>query len=176
MNQKLKLIYQSLRKKNWLENVCIRFCIWKARRLSQSRSKVEIPGWARQEERLIIPNSNSRSSLIQTPYYSMMYLIQGIKFSLWKPRRLNLARTLRTGELKKKKVRYPWRYTATRRNLETFPLFITVTIKKDIVFLSVPAPPSVRNLWLLSDVTLSAKRRNHHDQNRPFPRCRRPLF
>ena len=33
-------------------NLCIRFGTWKVRRLNQSRSKGEIPGWARREERL----------------------------------------------------------------------------------------------------------------------------
>ena len=33
-------------------NLYIRFGSWKVRRLNQSRSKAEIPGWARREERL----------------------------------------------------------------------------------------------------------------------------
>ena len=33
-------------------SLCIRFGSWKFRRLNQSRSKAEIPGWARREERL----------------------------------------------------------------------------------------------------------------------------
>ena len=62
----------------------------KFRRLNQSRSKAEIPGWARREERL------SRSKLKQ-PFSTdsdadlFMYLIQAIRFGSWKVRRLNWA-------------------------------------------------------------------------------------
>ena len=38
-------------------NLCITFGTWKFRRLNQSRSKGEIPGWARREERLSVSRS-----------------------------------------------------------------------------------------------------------------------
>ena len=71
-------------------NLCIRFGSWKVGRLNESRSKAEIPGWARREEQL------SRSKL-KHPFLTdsddelFMYLIQGIRFGSWKVRRLNRA-------------------------------------------------------------------------------------
>ena len=66
------------------------FGSWKVRRLNHTRSKAEIPGWARGEDWL------SRSKLKQ-PFSTdsdaelFMHLIRGIRFGSWKVRRLNRA-------------------------------------------------------------------------------------
>ena len=56
----------------------------------RSRSRVEIPGQARQEERL--SRSKLKKGFLIDPYAELfMYLIQGISLGSWKDWRLNRA-------------------------------------------------------------------------------------
>ena len=56
----------------------------------QSRSKGEIPGWARRKERLS-RSKLKQAFLIDSDAELFMYLIQCIRFGSWKVRRLNRA-------------------------------------------------------------------------------------
>ena len=63
----------------------------------QSRSKGEIPGWARRKERLR-RSKLKRAFLTDSDAELFMYLIQCIRFGSWKVRRLNRALQNRSQE------------------------------------------------------------------------------
>ena len=68
----------------------------------QSRTKGEIPGWARRKERLS-RSKLKQAFLIDSDDELFMYLIQCIRFGSWKVRRLN--RALRCNESKESEIK-----------------------------------------------------------------------